>query len=434
MSIILGCIADDLTGATDLAMMLVREGMKTVQIVGEPSDKTPIPDADAVVIALKSRSIPANEAVKISLASCEWLQRAGAKQVFFKYCSTFDSTNEGNIGPVTDALMSKLNCPYTIVCPSFPENGRTVYRGHLFVNNVLLSESSLRNHPLNPMHDSNLNRVLSAQSHAHISNIYVEDIEKGAEAISKIMQANHKASSSIYVVDATNDHHLRSIGRACKNLPLITGGSAVAQNLPYNFRKDGLLSPTEDYHLFKPPQGSSVILSGSCSEATRNQVNFAKSRIPHFHINALDVLDGKSVVNEALTWAKAELKNNQTVLIYSSADPEEVDKIQNKRGRIEVGSKVEAVLSDIARQLKSDGIRRFIIAGGETSGAVIEALGINTMEIGPEIDPGVPWTKSIEKRPLAIALKSGNFGTEDFFIKSISQLDSYQNHSKGDQK
>lgn len=421
MSVVLGCIADDLTGATDLAMILMREGMKTVQIVDVPTAETPIPNADAIVIALKSRTIPAAEAIEMSLASCDWLLKAGAKQFFFKYCSTFDSTEDGNIGQVTDALMEKLQCKTTIVCPSFPENGRFVYRGYLFVNDGLLSESSLRNHPLTPMRDSNLQRVLAKQSKATVANVYFEDIEKGSESISQAMQDNENGQT-INIMDAMTDKHLRNIGRSCKEMYLLTGGSAVAQGLPDNYREAGLLS-TRSTASFDAPAGKTIILSGSCSEATRAQVAYAKKHIPTFAIDAKDVLSGKPVAKEALGWAEANMSNEQPVLIYSSAEPEVVAQIQGQCDRVEIGSMVEEVIGEIAKQLKNMGVCRYIVAGGETSGAVINALGVKVMEIGPQIDPGVPWTKSIGNKPLALALKSGNFGTEDFFIKAITKLD-----------
>ncbi|MEP3247474.1 MAG: 3-oxo-tetronate kinase [Sneathiella sp.] len=421
MSIVLGCIADDLTGATDLAMILVREGMKTVQIVGVPDENTPVPDADAIVVALKSRTNPASEAVEMSLASCDWLQKAGAKQIFFKYCSTFDSTSDGNIGPVCDALMDKLDCPVTIACPSFPENGRTVYRGYLFVNDGLLSESSLRNHPLTPMHDSNLRRVLAGQSKATVSNIFFEDVEKGSSAIATLLRMKN-AERQIHIVDAMTDVHLKSIGTACVGLPLVTGGSAVAQGLPDNFRKAGLVPEGGISGSFHAPESPSIVLSGSCSDTTLGQVAYAKQHMPSFKVEALDILDGRPVKDDAVSWAEKYLRMGQSVLFYSSADPASVALIQEEQGRLEIGSRIEKVLGDIGSHLMEIGVRRFVVAGGETSGAVIKALNVKIMEIGPQIDPGVPWTISVGETPLALALKSGNFGAEDFFIKAISQL------------
>tara|TARA_R110000772_G_scaffold61035_3_gene137603 strand:+ start:326 stop:1618 length:1293 start_codon:yes stop_codon:yes gene_type:complete len=426
MTIVLGCIADDLTGATDLAMILMREGMKTVQIIGVPDETTPKPDADAIVIALKSRTIPAAEAVQQSLAACEWLLNGGAKQIFFKYCSTFDSTDDGNIGPVTDALMDYLDCPYTIACPSFPENGRTVYKGHLFVNDTLLSESSLRNHPLTPMTDSNLNRVLSRQSDNHISNIYFESVDLGNKEIRKIFDQHNPDNTTIFVMDGLNNDHLKSIGSACKDLKLITGGSAVAMGLPDNFREKGLLGSPNLNSPFDAPKGRTVILSGSCSEATLEQIDYAKSRMPTLKINPQDILDDKPVLRQTLEWVSKNTREDGPILIYTSASPTEVIALQDEKNRVAVGTLIEGTLGQLASALQASGFTRFIVAGGETSGAVIHALAIQVLEIGPQIDPGVPWTLSRSGQPMALALKSGNFGARDFFLKASVQINSME--------
>lgn len=429
---LLGCIADDLTGATDLAMILVREGMKTVQIVGVPDEATPIPDADAVIIALKSRTIPVNDAVSQSIDCCRWLKNTGARQIFFKYCSTFDSTSEGNIGPVTDALMKELNCPYTIACPAFPENGRTVYQGNLFVFDQLLSESSLRNHPLTPMADSNLNRVLSAQSGSNVENIYFEEVDKGHRAISAIFAQSKEESPTIYITDAINNEHLNYIGTACESLPLITGGSAVAQGLPANFRSKGLLQTNFNTASFHAPFGRSVILSGSCSEMTLKQVEYAKQHMPSFKIDPKEIAMGEPVVVQIVEFSKTQPDPNKPILIYSSANAVEVGKAQYELGKIGMGEFIEKTLGEAAQTLSDEGFNRFVVAGGETSGAVIQALEINTLQIGPEIDPGVPWTLTTETEPRALALKSGNFGSEDFFLKSINMLDNQILEQAGD--
>ena len=420
MSILLGCIADDLTGATDLAMILVRAGMKTVQIVGVPDENTVVPDADAIVVALKSRTIAPKDAVAQSLSSCEWLLKAGAQQIFFKYCSTFDSTADGNIGPVIDALMDRLDCDATIACPSFPENGRTVYRGYLFVNDGLLSESSLRNHPLTPMNDSNLKRVLTPQSKNTVENIYVETVEQGAAAIAQRLTATE--GRKIFVVDAVSDPHLKTIGTACKDLKLITGGSAVAQGLPDNFRAANLMNEAASKTIFEAPTSKAVILSGSCSEATLAQLKHAKATTAFFALDATEILAGAPVLEQALSWAETAFKDNDIILFYSSTDPETLAKIQHASDKVAIGSAVEDVIGKIAAGLEQKGVQQFIVAGGETSGAVINALGVQTLEIGPPIDPGVPWTKSLDGKPLALALKSGNFGAEDFFLKAHQQI------------
>lgn len=424
MSLLIGCIADDLTGATDLAMILAREGLKTIQVVGVPNADTPIPDADAIVVALKSRTIPADEAIEVSLAACDWLKAAGASQIFFKYCSTFDSTEHGNIGPVTDALMERLNTNLTIACPSFPENGRTVYRGYLFVGDGLLSESSLRNHPLTPMRDANIARVLAQQSQSQVANIFYEQVEQGERAIVDALLTAEPAQNTIFIVDAMSNEHLDSIGSACKDLPLITGGSAVAMGLAGNYRAMGSISEETAEHPFYIPCGNSVVLAGSCSEATLAQIEQARKTMPSYRIDAAALLAGQPVVDEALQWAASLYQQHAKVLIYSSAAPAEVMLLQGENDKLALGSKIESVMGELAKRLCAElDIKRFVVAGGETSGAVIEALNVQTLQIGPAIDPGVPWTKSVDGSDLALALKSGNFGSVDFFEKAIAQLD-----------
>ncbi|MCG8492127.1 MAG: four-carbon acid sugar kinase family protein [Sneathiellales bacterium] len=429
---LLGCIADDLTGATDLAMILVAEGMQTVQIVGVPDHLTPVPDADAVIIALKSRTIPAKEAVSQSLECCRWLKKAGAKQIFFKYCSTFDSTSEGNIGPVSDALMKELDCSHTIACPAFPKNGRTVYQGNLFVFDQLLSESSMKTHPLTPMTDSNLARVLSAQSRSNVENIYCEEVSKGEQAIRTAFSSNSKENPTIYILDAIHDEHLKTIGQAISNLPLVTGGSAVAMGLPANFQNKGLLNREADTDAFRPPAGRNVILSGSCSDTTLKQIRHAKKYIPSFKIDPNDIARGAPVIRNALEFSLSQTDPDRPVLIYSSAGSEDVRRAQSGFGKIALGEKIEIAMGEIAKALSLEGFNRFVVAGGETSGAVIQALEISSLHIGPEIDPGVPWTLTTEEPSRALALKSGNFGSEDFFIKALELLEKQMKESAGD--
>ncbi len=427
MALLLGCIADDLTGATDLAMTLVQEGLKTVQIVGVPDINTLPPEADAIVIALKSRTLPCDQAISQSLACCNWLTKAGSQQIFFKYCSTFDSTADGNIGPVIDALMHNLECRQTIVCPAFPQNGRTVYKGHLFVNHSLLSDSPMRHHPLTPMTESHLARLLETQSKADLNHIYFEDVQQGADQIEKKLCPNADKAATIHIVDALTDTHLRDIGHACHDLRLITGGSAVAQGLADNFRTKKQLLTHQGESGFNIPAGASVILSGSCSEMTLSQIAHAQAEAtPSFHLNATDIMMKEPVVEAALDWAKSTFTTHQKpILIYASTDPASLNALHQKWGHQEVGAQVELVLAEIATRLADLGVRRYVVAGGETSGAVINALNVKMMEIGPAIAPGVPWTKSIGNDPFLLALKSGNFGKSDFFLRALAQLDEY---------
>ncbi|MDJ0955765.1 MAG: four-carbon acid sugar kinase family protein [Arenicellales bacterium] len=420
MAILLGAIADDFTGATDLANTLVKKGMNTVQLIGVPDSENWADDVDAVVVALKTRTIPAPDAVAESLAALRWIQRQGARQVFFKYCSTFDSTDAGNIGPVTDALLTGLDEDLTIACPAFPTNGRTVFKGHLFVGDELLSDSGMRNHPLTPMTDSNLVRVLGRQTTSSVGLVPREIVAKGAESIRTAFSALREQNVHHAIVDAVDDADLLAIGTAVAGLKLVTGGSGVALGLPENFRRAGLLGEAVAP---EPPRvnGLHAVLSGSCSIRTREQVEMMKKTRPGYLIDPLALHDGKDVVAHVREWAKDHIGTGP-VLIYSSADADEVGRVQNQIGRDHAGDLIEQAMGRIAQGLVEDGVRRLIVAGGETSGAVVKALGIKALHIGPEIDPGVPWTETVGDEPLALALKSGNFGGVDFFEKAFKML------------
>jgi uncharacterized protein YgbK (DUF1537 family) len=418
----LGCIADDLTGASDLALMLAREGLRTVQTIGVPRAGVDLSDADAVVVALKSRTIPAPEAVDQSLVAAEALRRAGAQHLFFKYCSTFDSTDAGNIGPVSEALLAFAGTDFTLACPAFPANGRTVYKGHLFVNGVPLHESSMKDHPLTPMRDSNLVRVLQRQTKLSVGLVSYEDVEAGPDSIRTAFDREKAAGHQIVIVDALNDTHLRAIGLAAADLPLMTGGSGVAMGLPAAYRQsEGLTAPSSSKG-FDAPAGRSIILAGSCSNATREQVRTAlDAGMPALRLDAMDLASGAMTAQNALDWLKTQ-PTNGPALIYSTATPEEVQAVQGRLGRMNAGEVVERTLAEIAKALPSLGFTRLIVAGGETSGAVVNALDVDALAIGPEIDPGVPWTRSLAGIDLALALKSGNFGTPDFFLKAWNML------------
>ncbi|MCP8937685.1 four-carbon acid sugar kinase family protein [Alsobacter sp. SYSU M60028] len=420
---LLGVIADDLTGATDVALMLAREGMRVVQTVGTPASAAALPDADAVVVSLKSRTNPPDEAVAWSLASCEALLGAGARQILFKYCSTFDSTDRGNIGPVAEALMARLGAAYTIACPAFPANGRSVYQGHLFVGSALLSDSPMKDHPLTPMRDANLVRVLGRQTRLPVGLVPYQTVAKGAAATRAAFEALAKDGAAIGVADAVTDADLRTLGEAFDGAPLLTGGSGIALGLPENFRRAGLLRPAAAAAPFAAPRGLSAVLAGSCSAATRGQVRDAEERgVPAFAIDPVALAEGRLSAADVLAWAKPRL-GATPVLVYSTAEPEAVRAIQERFGREASGAMVERLLGEVARGLVEAGVSRLVVAGGETSGAVVGALGVTMLEIGPEIDPGVPWTLAADGHRIALALKSGNFGGRDFFTRSLSMLD-----------
>jgi len=419
---LLGCIADDLTGATDLALMLTRAGMKTVQVMEVPDKSADLTGYDAVVVALKTRTCPVSDAVSLSLAAADALLAGGAKQLFFKYCSTFDSTDEGNIGPVAEALLARLDARQAIVCPAFPTNKRTVYQGNLFVGDVPLAESPMKDHPLTPMRDSNLVRVLQRQTKLKVGLIPFAVVDAGPDAIKAAIAAADQRDERFVVLDAITDRHLVDMGTAAAGMKLITGGSGVALGLPANFVRAGLMRAAEAPATIRAPKGRALILAGSCSVATRGQVKAAiDAGLPALRLDPLTLATGEMTTARIVAWVKDQ-PADRTPLVYSSADPEAVAAAQAKLGRDKAGTIVEEALAAAAVGLADAGFTRLIVAGGETSGAVVNGLGVTALEIGPEIDPGVPWTRAIGGRDMVLALKSGNFGAPDFFLKAWEKL------------
>ena len=402
----LGCIGDDFTGSSDLANTLAKGGMRVVQYTGIP-DHPAAPEIDAGVVALKSRSIPPADAVRDALAALDWLRAQGCEQIFFKYCSTFDSTPDGNIGPVADALADALDADRVIVCPAFPGAGRSVYQGHLFVRDRLLNESGMQHHPLTPMTDADLRRWLAPQTRHPVGHIPAEDVFAGPDRIAAALTEQHDAGHRLIVVDAIRDADLMAIGQAARDLPLVTGGSGVAMGLPGNFGCVAAPVP------WRGQAGRGVVLSGSCSVATRKQVAYHAASHPAREIVAIDVIEGRLTPDQIADWLLAA---DGLPLAYSSADPAEVAKVQDRFGRDASAQALESFFAEVARLVIAGGVTRIITAGGETSGAVVEGLHLSALEIGPEIDPGVP---ALRARPdLVLALKSGNFGSDDFFTKA----------------
>ncbi|MDM0039512.1 four-carbon acid sugar kinase family protein [Variovorax sp. J22G21] len=422
MSLVLGCIADDFTGATDLANNLVRAGMRVVQTIGVPGAPLDA-DVDAVVVALKSRTIAPVEAVDQSLDAWRWLLAQGVQQVYFKYCSTFDSTPRGNIGPVTEALMDAIGCDFTIATPAFPDNGRTVFKGYLFVGDLLLSESGMKDHPLTPMTDANLVRVLQAQCRRKVGLIDHKAVARGADAVRERIAQLKVEGVGIAVVDAVSNDDLLRLGPALADMPLLTAGSGVAIALPANFG----LAPSPQASALPAAGGLLAVVSGSCSLATNQQVaHFIAAGRPAFPIDPLRLAAGDDVVADALAWA-APLLASGPLLVYSTAEAGAVKSVQGQLGVEAAGAMVERCVAAIARGLVEQGVRQLIVAGGETSGACVQALGIAQLQIGPQIDPGVPWCHAKAEAAggagLHITLKSGNFGTEDFFTKAFTVLE-----------
>ncbi|WP_309084944.1 3-oxo-tetronate kinase [Chelativorans sp.] len=415
---LLGCIGDDFTGSSDLANTLAKGGMRTVQYTRIPTERA-LPGAQAAVISLKSRTCPPPEAVAMSLAALQWLQEQGCRQFFFKYCSTFDSTPDGNIGPVVEALADRLGVDRTIICPAFPATGRTLYHGHLFVGDRLLSESGMERHPLTPMTDSDIRRWLARQSRSGVGHIDHSIVSQGAEAIEAALEAQARKGRRLIVVDALQDSHLMAIGAASRNLRLVTGGSGAALGLPMNFRRAGLLGEGGSRAWAGTP-GPAAVLSGSCSTATRKQIASHKAACqPTFAISVDQIMAGSLEAQHLASWFARH--QDAVPLAYSSAEPDAVAEVQARYGREAAASKLEAFFADTAKHLVAQGIRRLVVAGGETSGAVVGAIAGETLEIGPEIDPGVPILK-VSGATLSLALKSGNFGSDDFFIKAAEMM------------
>ncbi|WP_276121758.1 3-oxo-tetronate kinase [Pararhizobium qamdonense] len=412
---LLGAVADDFTGASDLANTLAKGGMATTLFVG-PNGETG--DCEAGVVALKTRSIPANEAVAQSVEAARWLLAQGCQQILFKYCSTFDSTPSGNIGPVAEALLDLLGANVAIVCPAFPATGRRIFMGHLFVGDRLLNESGMENHPLTPMTDPDLRRWLRRQTQGEVGHVSLDSIRAGKTVLAEAIAAQSHASRRLIVADAIADDDLHALGKAAAEHKLITGGSGIAIGLPQNFRDQGRLS--NEKISFPEVSGPGIALCGSCSSASQKQVGqYLKDR-PGLAIHPGALMKGQMDVPRALDWINS--RKDHEPMIYSTADPAAVSDAQAHFGRDVVAAAIEQFFGDLARTLADNGTRRIVVGGGETSGAVVEALRLQSLQIGAEIDPGVPALFADRNGPIGIALKSGNFGSEDFFAKAIKRV------------
>lgn len=416
---ILGVIADDFTGATDIAGMLVKGGMRTLQTIGVPAKGAIPDDVDAVVVALKTRSIAAKDAVAQSLDALKALQAAGCVRFFFKYCSTFDSTDAGNIGPVGDALLDALKAKQAIYCPAFPENGRTIFFGHLFVGDVLLSDSHMRHHPLTPMTDASLVRVLARQTRHKVGLVALKQVQAGSTSLRAALDKLAADGVRHVVVDAVADIDLGIVGEAIGDDTLVTGGSGVALGLPAAYRRRGLLSHKSGADRLPKVEGAAAVLAGSCSAATLGQIAAFKGA--HMALDTDAICRGEDIAAKALDWAKGKLGDGP-ILLSASDKPEAVKALQAKYGVEKSSHAIEKTMAALARGLVGAGVGRLVVAGGETSGAVVSALDVTALRIGPEIDPGVPWTASVARKPLLLALKSGNFGAPDFFTKAFAKL------------
>ncbi|KAA2212796.1 3-oxo-tetronate kinase [Teichococcus oryzae] len=416
MTMLLGCIADDFTGATDLAAMLVAQGMRTAQVIGTPDG--PLPEADAIVVALPSRAAPVADAVRDSLAACEALLAAGAKQIFLKYASTFDSTESGNIGPVADALLHRLQAGFAIACPAFPATGRFVFHGHLFVGHALLNESGMQHHAPTPMRDANLVRVLARQTEGGVGLIPFAVVEQGAAPIRAAASQLAERGRRYAIADAVTDAHLLALGEACAEHALVTGGSGLAMGLPENFRRKGLLPDRGDADLLPPPTGAMAVLAGSCARATLAQIGLARGHLPTLELDVLATPELPALVAQAAEWIEGRLSGERPVVIATSAPPERVLALRSRLGAEAADALVRDALAAVAQLLTERGVRRLVVAGSDTAETVVRRLGIGMLRVGPQIDPGVPWCFA-EAEELHLALKPGPSGARDFFLKAF---------------
>ncbi|TCP96273.1 uncharacterized protein YgbK (DUF1537 family) [Cricetibacter osteomyelitidis] len=405
---VLGVIADDFTGASDIASFLTENGLQTVQMNGVPSE--PLQSAvDAIVISLKSRSNPVAEAVEQSLSALNWLQANGCNQFYFKYCSTFDSTEKGNIGPVTDALMKALGTDFTVVTPALPVNGRTIFNGYLFVGNVLLNESGMQNHPITPMKDANLVRLMDAQSQGKTGLVVSSDVFQGAEKVKARFAELKSQGFSYAVVDAVDNSQLAVLAEAVADLKLVTGGSGLGAYMAAR-----LSGGKKGTNAIVPPKGKTVVLSGSCSVMTNKQVNTYKAKAPALQLDVEQALNNSNYVQELYDWVQNNLNSPLAPMVYATVPPDVLKEIQAKFGADIASHTIENTFAKLAEKLQQSGVNNFITAGGETSSIVVQQLGFHGFQIGKQIAPGVPWLKALNA-PVFLALKSGNFGKEDFF-------------------
>jgi uncharacterized protein YgbK (DUF1537 family) len=420
----LGCIADDYTGASDLANTLTRCGLRTVQTIGVPSDDLKLPEVDAVVVSLKSRSIEASQAVAKSRAAEKWMRGRGASHVLFKICSTFDSTDAGNIGPVMDALRADSGDAIVLVTPAFPETGRTVYQGNLFVGAVPLNESPLKDHPLNPMHDSNLVRVLARQNKTKIGLVDLAVIARGPDAVRAHLAELVAKGFGAAIADAVFERDLETIGAVALDHRVSVGASGIGLGLARALVASGRAKANAvTVAVEKPVGGPAACLAGSCSQATLQQIAQAEQAMPVLHLDPEQVIAGKDEAQRAIAWAKGRLGKGP-VLIASSSTPDQVAALQARHGRDAAGHAIEQAMADIAEGLVQSGVRRLVVAGGETSGAVVDRLGIPGFLVGPEIAAGVPVLRAVGATDgeMLLALKSGNFGGPEFFSDALKLM------------
>ncbi|NBI42431.1 hypothetical protein GVX76_02820 [[Haemophilus] felis] len=404
----LGIIADDFTGASDIASFLVENGLNTIQMNGVPSSPLTT-KVDAIVISLKSRSNPGGDAIAQSLNALDWLKTNGCDQFYFKYCSTFDSTEKGNIGPVTDALLDQLEENFTIICPALPINGRTIFNGYLFVGQALLNESGMQNHPTTPMKDANLVRLMDKQAKGKTGLVSYVDLMKGADFVKERFATLRQQGYRYAVIDSVDNSQLAVLAEAIADFKLVTGGSGLAAYMAARLSKG-----QKSTNALVPNKASSVVLSGSCSVMTNKQVAQYAKKAPHIYLDVEQSLSNPQYAEELTQWVLNHIDHEFAPMVYATVAADKLKEIQQTFGAEKASQAIEHTFAKLAQNLYQAGVKNFITAGGETSSIVVQQLGFSGFHIGKQIAPGVPWLKALES-DVYLALKSGNFGDEEFF-------------------
>ena len=430
----IGCIADDYTGGTDVAAGLRRAGLRVALVFGVPTSSQALPPCDAAVVAMKFRTAPVEKASTDVAAAYDWLTSQGFERFYYKYCSTFDSTPEGNIGPITDLLLQLTGMQTAVICPSSPVHGRTVYHGHLFVGDRLLSESPLRSHPLTPMTDPDLVRFLARQTAGRVGLVRWADVATGPSAVREAVDLLARSGVRHVVTDAISAGDLRTVASAAQDRSLLTGGVGLAEawaELVHDRRDDGPDTPEGDTSsapsatldrrgtaVEEASEGDTLVLAGSCSAASLEQVAEAKEAFPSHRLDPVRTPDPGQMLQEALAWLQAQ-PSGQPRLIYASATRAEREAAIAAMGP-RTAEHVERVLGALAVHAAAEGTRRFVVAGGETSGAVVSALGIQQVLVEDELEVGVPWCTTEGRSPMRLLLKSGNFGSRRLLVEAAA--------------
>jgi len=421
MKPVFGVVADDLTGGMETAAMLVAQGVDC-GFVTDPAALAQEPERPAYVVAQKTRVIAADLAVAKMEAGARALLDRGARQLFFKYCATFDSTDQGNIGPVADMLLRVAGADRTAFCPGSPELLRTVYSGHLFLGTQLVSESPKRHDPLTPMTDPDLVRVLQRQSKTGVGLLHYPLLRAGAEALEAAIARQMAEGKQFFIIDSVTNDDLATIARLTRDWKVMTGNATIVQYYPPLWKALGLVATDAAVTSLPPVRGGGMVLSGSCADRTLEQLAAFEAARPVLRLDLLSTPDAASAINEAMNWALPRL-NEGPVAIATSASPEAVRAAQDRYGRDGAAALAEAILGGLALALKQAGVRRFVVAGGETSGSIVEHLGVKRLRVGAYGGPGIGNAVTDGVEPMGFCLKSGKLGPVDLFLSALHSME-----------